>query len=191
MWSNTVFLPLYRPLKITWHTCSWIKKQYTKSHGRTALYSLTVATLVKIEQPVCTRVVLTCLERLSLVWVCGACWACCVSMRACCPAALLRRVWGWELTVSTSVEQEALDELSSTEAAGQKKTNTFQLNIYCSYNEYVMLSKRDHKKGASIWAKAAFLVFLLSGKQKNVTNTKVLEITGHILASTKKIQWRQ
>ncbi|KAF3859856.1 hypothetical protein F7725_000111 [Dissostichus mawsoni] len=72
---------------------------------------------VKIEQSVCTRVVLTCLERLSLVWVCGACWACCVSMRACCPAALLRRVWGWELTVSTSVEQEALDELSSTEAA--------------------------------------------------------------------------
>lgn len=55
---------------------------------------------------------LTCLERLSLVWVC---W---VSVRPCWPAALLRRVWGWLLQgAGGSVEQEALDELSSTEAS--------------------------------------------------------------------------
>lgn len=64
---------------------------------------------------------LTCLERLSLVWACWACWVCCVSVRPCCPAALLRRVWGWLLGACSSVEQEALDELSSTEASGQWK----------------------------------------------------------------------
>lgn len=61
----------------------------------------------------------TCLERLSLVWACWVCWVCCVSVRPCCPAALLRRVCGWELVVCSSVEQEALDELSSTDASDQ------------------------------------------------------------------------
>lgn len=69
-----------------------------------------------------SKMVRTCLERLSLVW---ACWVCCASVRPCCPAALLRRVWGW-LGACSSVEQEALDELSSTEAAGQGKTTHLQ-----------------------------------------------------------------
>lgn len=97
------------------------------------------------------NMVLTCLERLSLVWVCGVCWACCVSVRPCCPAALLRRVWGWLLGACTSVEQEALDELSSTEAAGQRKIN-LQLHsvthIYqqhrSSLNIYKMVVQWSH-----------------------------------------------
>lgn len=63
---------------------------------------------------------LTCRERLSRVW---ACWA---SARPCCPAALLRRVWGWApLGACGSVEQEALDELSSTEATGRTEGRLF------------------------------------------------------------------
>lgn len=46
---------------------------------------------------------------------------CCASVRPCCPAALLSRVWGWVQGACSSVEQEALEELSSTEASNEKR----------------------------------------------------------------------
>lgn len=71
--------------------------------------------------------VLTCLERLSLVWVC---WVCCGSERPCCPAALLRRVWGWEMGGWGSMEQEAFDELSSTDSIKPRGKTIFNYKLY-------------------------------------------------------------
>ena len=74
------------------------------------------------------RAVRTCLERLSLVWACwgGVCWVW-ASERAC--PALLSRVWGW-FWGGGSVEHEALEEVSSTDAVGEDRAGLHSIHSY-------------------------------------------------------------
>lgn len=116
-----------------------------------------------MEQLVPSYRVLTCLERLSLVWACWACWVCCVSVRPCCPAALLRRVWGWVLGACSSVEQEALDELSSTEAACQGE-------IHLQLDSVTHISKQRY----SIRVKVRLFYYNVHILQKMISNYSIV-----------------
>lgn len=112
----------------------WNQKFVNTLLYRTYWYSriaLKCSIILNIEHPMAPLKLLTCLERLSLVWVCWACWVCCVSVRPCCPATLLSLVWGWVPGACNSVEQEVLDELSSTDPLGHSK---LQLQLTMSAN---------------------------------------------------------
>lgn len=121
--SSTVSLSFWGSGPKMWH--EWHCKIAIK--WLMSIYSLTTA-IINMQQQVASCSVLTCLDRLSLVWVCWACWVCCASVRPCCPAALLSLVWGWVLRVCNSVEQEVLDELSSTEAFKMEKRIHLQID---------------------------------------------------------------